>query len=770
MTVNWATTGGTATSDTDFTAASDTLTFMPGEMEKTVTVETTEDTTDEDDETFTLTLSSPSNVTLAADPTATGTIKDNDDPPMLSVAGGSAADGDGDGRRRPRRTTATWTALETTATFTVATGMVTVTKGQTTVTFTVATAQDTTDEENETFTVTLSTPSSNATLAADPTATGTITDNALVFSETAPRRAVPENSAAGVDVGAPVTATPADTLEYTLEGRDASSFDIVSTSGQIRTKSGVTYDYEEQSSYAVTVKASDGTASATIAVRINLRDVAEQSDTPAKPTLAAVSGSTTRLVASWTEPGLNEGPAINGYEVEYREGMSGTWTFGVRTTGTTTTTTIDGLTASTSYQVRVRALNGETPSDWSDPSDAVRTNTETTLSSDATLSSLELSGITLNPAFSSSEITYTASVANTVSSTTVMAATTDDGASVAIALNGAVSDGTVNLEVGDNTITVAVTAENGTPMQTYTVTVTRNMVDTEDPKVTLHLSDADGEVAEDASAVTVTATVSPASPSAFTVTISASPVAPATDADFTLSTNLVLRFAANATASAGTVTIAPVDDGDAEPTQVVTVSGSASIEGVTGPDDVILTILDDDPVGMDGICDRTPRVRDRILTLLKYRHSFKDGCGEVNETHLAKLKSLDLGRNPSTESAFTLILQSDDFEALVNLKRLDLRETGLSSLPAGVFSGLAALDTLGLGKNQLDSLPAGVFSGLKSLQTLDLSKNPLSLPPFDEFEALPKLTKLWLDSVGRHKLQVAGGEGDAALDVAAGAA
>ena len=78
VTVNWATTGGTATSDTDFTAASDTLTFMPGVTAETITVQTIEDTTDEGDETFTLTLSSPSNVTLAADPTATGTITDDD--------------------------------------------------------------------------------------------------------------------------------------------------------------------------------------------------------------------------------------------------------------------------------------------------------------------------------------------------------------------------------------------------------------------------------------------------------------------------------------------------------------------------------------------------------------------------------------------------------------------------------------------------------------------------------------------------------------------
>ena len=122
----------------------------------------------------------------------------------------------------------------------------------------------------------------------------------------------------------------------------------------------MTYDYEEQSSYAVTMKASDATASATIDVTINLTDEDEQPDKPAKPTLAAVSGSATSLTARWTKPGRNGGPDITGYNVEYREGTSGDWetfTHG----GTGVARTITGLMASTSYQVRVQALNGETP-------------------------------------------------------------------------------------------------------------------------------------------------------------------------------------------------------------------------------------------------------------------------------------------------------------------------------------------------------------------------------------------------------------------------
>ncbi len=107
------------------------------------------------------------------------------------------------------------------------------------------------------------------------------------FSATSATRSVPENSGSGENVGAAVAATPgdSDTLHYTLTGTDASSFDIVSTSGQIRTKSGITYNYESKSSYSVTVNVSDSKDAAgnddsnsvddTIAVTINLNNVDE---------------------------------------------------------------------------------------------------------------------------------------------------------------------------------------------------------------------------------------------------------------------------------------------------------------------------------------------------------------------------------------------------------------------------------------------------------------------------------------------------------------
>ena len=82
VTVDYATSEAdpqSAVSGTDFTAASGKLTFSPGDpgdTTKTITVTTTEDTTVESSETFTLTLSNPTNATLGTKVAATGTIND----------------------------------------------------------------------------------------------------------------------------------------------------------------------------------------------------------------------------------------------------------------------------------------------------------------------------------------------------------------------------------------------------------------------------------------------------------------------------------------------------------------------------------------------------------------------------------------------------------------------------------------------------------------------------------------------------------------------
>ena len=71
-------------------------------------------------------------------------------------------------------------------------------------------------------------------------------------------RMVAENTAAGMDIGAPVEATDVDsgdTLTYTLGGADAASFAIDSETGQLMTSAAL--DYETMMEYMVTVTATD---------------------------------------------------------------------------------------------------------------------------------------------------------------------------------------------------------------------------------------------------------------------------------------------------------------------------------------------------------------------------------------------------------------------------------------------------------------------------------------------------------------------------------
>ena len=137
-----------------------------------------------------------------------------------------------------------------------------------------------------------------------------ITDanDAPVFTEgTSTTRAIAENTASGMHIGSPVSATdvdPDDTLTYTLGGTDAAAFSIVSTSGLLQTNAAL--DYETQASYAVTITVSDGNGgSDSIAVTITVTEVDENH----APTFTN-GASTTRSVAENTASGSNIGAAI----------------------------------------------------------------------------------------------------------------------------------------------------------------------------------------------------------------------------------------------------------------------------------------------------------------------------------------------------------------------------------------------------------------------------------------------------------------------------
>ncbi|WP_254446641.1 phytase [Dolichospermum sp. UHCC 0259] len=191
-------TGDTA-SDTDLTAKTETLTFAPGETTTTFAVQTTQDVLFEGNETFTVSLSNPTNVSIisSTNATAKGTITNDDLAPIFSIATAEASEGNainftvtrtGDAQAQQSVTVVTSIATGDTASdtdLTAKTEILTFAQGETTKIFAVQTTQDVLFEGNETFTASLSNATNGAIISStNATATGTINndDAAPVFS------------------------------------------------------------------------------------------------------------------------------------------------------------------------------------------------------------------------------------------------------------------------------------------------------------------------------------------------------------------------------------------------------------------------------------------------------------------------------------------------------------------------------------------------------------------------------------------------------------
>ena len=191
VTVSYATANGTATAGTDYTAKSGTLTFAAGETTKTIDVLVTGDTQVEADETFQLRLTAATGATIAT-PQATGTIRNDDQPPVLpNVSIGNASITEGNSGTVNMTFTVTLSQASATAVtvqyatadgtasassdYIATSGVLTFAPGQTSKTITVAVRGDTLVEAAETFRVLLSSASgANITTA---TGTGTINND-----------------------------------------------------------------------------------------------------------------------------------------------------------------------------------------------------------------------------------------------------------------------------------------------------------------------------------------------------------------------------------------------------------------------------------------------------------------------------------------------------------------------------------------------------------------------------------------------------------------
>ena len=630
-----------------------------------------------------------------------------------------------------------------------------------------------------------------------------VTNNTPVFTDgSSTTRSIAENTASAQNIGTPVGATDADTgdiLTYTLDGTDAASFDIVSTSGQLQTDAALNYD--TKSSYTVTVTVTDDSGvasnnSATITVTINVTDVDEgTSITPVSDRTPAVRDAIVAAVSGVSDPAdvtaahladINE-LSIDismrtGLPVGDFDGLTGLETLTIEDEydiETLPSDIFDDLTSLTMLSIESTELN-TLPSDIFDNLSSL---TELILH-DNELTSLP-SGIfdnltsltTLDLSYNSFTSIPSGIFVNLTSLTEldlegneseplllpVSLELVQSGEFKAVAATGAPFEIVVPITVTNGTISggaTSLTISKGS-VESSSLTVTQNSGSTGSvsasigtlPDIpsfhygyefskgeTLSVISGDNSAPVFNETGTVTRTIDEGTTQDVHI---GSPVT-ATDAD-----NQTLTYTLGGTDAAsfsiddktGQLKTKAALDYETKNSYTVTVTATDTSSASNNSTTITVTITVNDIVGetsFTSVSDRTPWMRDALVRSVPD----VDSAEEITAVHLAKFT-----RFTAFDHGYSS-MKSGDFDGLIGLTYLDLSGNEFTSLPAGIFDNLTALTYLDLARNELTSLPSFIFDNLTALTHLDLNSNGLTSLPSGIFDNLTALTYLDLDSNG----------------------
>ena len=245
--VNFATANSAAVAGTDYTTSSGTLNFAVGDVSKTITVSTINDSAFETAEGFYINLTSPTNATIS-DAQGIGTINDNDPTPYFTINNVIAAEGSNVTFTITKTGVTSYTHNVNYATavgsagssdFTAKSGTLSFAAGTTSLTVSVVTAGDTVYENDETFYLNLSAATNGATIS-DNQGVGTIDNNDAAPSFTVNHPSVTEGSGLVITVTKNGLSAFTHTVNYATSNNSATAgSDYVAKSGTLSFAPGV---------------------------------------------------------------------------------------------------------------------------------------------------------------------------------------------------------------------------------------------------------------------------------------------------------------------------------------------------------------------------------------------------------------------------------------------------------------------------------------------------------------------------------------------------
>ncbi len=755
VTVNYATSDGTASSGSDYIADSDTLPVPQGEVEATFNIIIFGDGTDEPDETIILTLSSPVNATLGAQTTSTVTIIDDDETPEVAFSAANIdfdeATGDvtvtvGLNAESSTDVTVEYATSDGTATAgsdytAIATTILTVPAGDTSATFDVGVLGDLLNEANETINLTLTNPV-GATLGTQATMTITITNNDAVPNVKFNASNIDFTEGAG-NASITVTLSAASGQEVrvnyaTSNGTAIAGSDYTTTNGTLIFSPLQTSKNFQVPVLNDSIAENSETANLTLSAPVNAT-----LGTPSTATLTILdtdADPTVQFSAANFDSGENVASAVITVTLSSQSGK--TITVNYATSDGTATQPGDYATASntltftagqTSKTFNVTVVNDGDVEGNETVNLTLSGETNATLGAQSTATLTILDDDT-TPDVEFDSATYTVDeAAGTVTLNIVLTNPTP----LPVAVNYATSNGTavapgdytsasnvVNFAANDvaETIVITVTEDLLDELdETFTVTlsspVNANLgaimatvvtITDNDAAPTVQLSAANVNVGEGAGTATVTVNLSAASGQDVTVQFDTSDGTAAQPGDYTTVSQLLTITSGN-TSTTQNITIA--DDGDVESSETINIALTSPTNATLGtPGTGTVTILDNDtmPVAQFSAADYAVTEGTATVTItvsldipapaaVSVNYATADNSAIAGSDYTATSGTLNIAES-ETSGTFTVPITNNSIGELVEIIDLAL------SAPVGVTLGAQNTATVTITDNDIPTV------------------------------------------------------------------